>query len=306
VGMLFSNRENRIYSSIFSKRETFSDSIMISAAGILDYAPVSGEFRVTSRPKGKNQSGKESYLSLNTSSCKIHAEGKVNMGMNSGAFKMETYGNLDYFIIPDSIQLNVSVALNFPFSESALAKFTTHLGSINLNGITIYNTPYLIAMRNYLEPKDFDKLKSEMELTGKFKKFPDILNRTLFLAEVHFRWDSVNKAWISYGPIGVGNIMKNQVNRYVKGIIEFTKKKTGDDFTIFLELTKNDWYFFNYRNNILQALSSNLQFNDLITGEMKSKSEQRRINDIAKGYRYVISTDRKKRDFLRKYETGEE
>jgi hypothetical protein len=161
-------------------------------------------------------------------------------------------------------------------------------------------------MRNFLEPKEFDKLKSEMEMTGKFKKFPDVLNRTLFLAEVHFRWDSVNKAWVSYGPIGIGNIMKTQVNRYVKGIIEFTKKKTGDDFTFFLELTKNDWYFFNYRNNIMQALSSNLEFNDLITDAMKSKSEQRRVNDISKGYRYVISTDRKKRDFLRKYETGED
>jgi len=306
VGVLYSNRENRIYPSMFSKRETFSDSVMISSSGILDYAPGSGEFRITGRSKGKNQTGKENFLSLNTSNCKIYAEGKINMGMNSGALKMEAYGNLDYFIIPDSTQSNVSVALNFPFSESALGKFTTQLGSINLNGITIYNTPYLIAMRNFLEPKEFDKLKSEMEMTGKFKKFPDVLNRTLFLAEVHFRWDSVNKAWVSYGPIGIGNIMKSQVNRYVKGIIEFSKKRTGDDFTIFLELTKNDWYFFNYRNNIMQALSSNLEFNDLITNAMKSKSEQRRVNDISKGYRYVISTERKKRDFLRKYETGED
>jgi hypothetical protein len=56
----------------------------------------------------------------------------------------------------------------------------------------------------------------------------------------------------------------------------------------------------------MQALSSNLEFNDLITNAMKSNSEQRRVNDISKGYRYVISTDRKKRDFLRKYETDEE
>jgi hypothetical protein len=306
VGVLYSNRENKIYPSMFSKRETFSDSVLVTSSGILDYDPESGEFRITSRPKGKNQTGKESYLSLNTTKCRMHSEGKVNMGLISGALKMEAYGNLDYFIIPDSTLVNASIALNFPFSESALSKFTTQLGSINLNGITIYNTPYLVAMRNFLEPKEFDKLKSEMELTGKFKKFPDVMNRTLFLAEVHCRWDSVNKAWVSYGQIGIGNIMKNQVNRYVKGIIEFSKKKTGDDFTIYLELTKNDWYFFNYRNNIMQALSSNLEFNDIVMGEMKSNSEQKRVNNISKGYRYVISTDRKKRDFLRKFETGDE
>jgi hypothetical protein len=306
VGVIYSNRENRIYPSVFSKHESFSDSVMISSSGILDYDAGAGEFRVTGRPKAKIQSGRENYLSLNTSSCKMHVEGKINMGLNSGAQKMEAYGNFDYFIIPDSSQLNVSVALNFPFSEAALNKFTTHLGSINLNGISIYNTPYLVAMRNFLEPKDFDKLKSEMEMTGKFKKFPDVMERTLFLAEVHFRWDSVNKSWLSYGPIGIGSIMNRQVNRYVKGIIEFSKKRTGDDFTIYLELTKNDWYFFNYRNNIMQVISSNLEFNDIIMTAMKSNSEQRRVNDISKGYRYVISTDRKKRDFLKKFETGDE
>ena len=122
--------------------------------------------------------------------------------------------------------------------------------------------------------------------------------------------DSKNKSEntpkiVLFGNFGIGNIGKNQVNRYSSGIIEFTKKKNGDEFTIYLELTKNDWYFFNYRNNILQVLSSNLEFNDMITDGQKSKSEQNRIDDIAKGFRYIISTDRKKRDFLRKFETEE-
>jgi hypothetical protein len=56
----------------------------------------------------------------------------------------------------------------------------------------------------------------------------------------------------------------------------------------------------------MQVISSNLEFNDIIMTAMKSNSEQRRVNDISKGYRYVISTDRKKRDFLKKFETGDE
>jgi hypothetical protein len=119
---------------------------------------------------------------------------------------------------------------------------------------------------------------------------------------VHLRWDSVSKSWISYGPIGIGSILKNQVNRYVKGIIEFSKKRNGDEFSFYFELTKDDWYFFNFRNNILQVLSSNLEFNEQITNAMKSKTEQKRMDNLSKGYRYVISTDRKKRDFLKKFE----
>ena len=145
-----------------------------------------------------------------------------------------------------------------------------------------------------------------MDLVGKIKKFPDELVRSLFLADVHMRWDSISKSWVSYGPIGIGSIMKNQVNRYVKGVIEFSRKRNGDEFSFYFQLTKDDWYFFNYRNNILQVLSSNMEFNELITNAMKSKSEQNRADKLAKGYRYVISTDRKKRDFLKKFEQQEE
>jgi hypothetical protein len=306
LGILFSNRTNRIYPAFFSRRETFSDSVMISAGGLMDYKPSSGEFRISTQERLANPGAKDNFISLNTANCLFHAEGKISLGMNSGPLKMEAYGNMDHYVIPDSTQVNVAIGFDFPFSENAAEKLVTQLGSINLNGILVYNTPYLVAMKTFLEKKDFDKLKSEMELTGKFKKFPDELNRTLFLAEVHMSWDSVNKAWISHGPIGIGNIQKNQVNRYVKGIVEFDKKRAGDEFTMYFELTKDDWYFFNFRNNILQVLSSNLPFNDQITDAMKSKSEQNRIDHLAKGYRYVISTERKKRDFLRKFETGDE
>jgi hypothetical protein len=219
--------------------------------------------------------------------------------------KMENYGAMNYYIIPDSVSTRVAMALNFPFSDAALEKFSQQVQSINLDGVTVSNTPFYNAMKSLMGQKEFDKVKSDLELLGKYKKFPEELIRTIFFADINLKWDSTNKTWLSNGPIGIGTIGKNQHYRYAKGIIEFAKKKNGDDFTIYLELTKNDWYFFNYRNNMLQVLSSNLEFNDLITNEQKSKAEQNRIDNIAKGYRYILSTDRKKRDFLRKFETEE-
>ena len=226
--------------------------------------------------------------------------------MNSGNLKMESYGTLDYFIIPDSTRMNLAIAFHFPFSETALQKFCTQVESINLSGVSVARTPYLMAMESLMDIKEVDKLKSEIELMGKFRKFPESLDRTLFLADVTFKWDSATTSYVSYGPIGIGSIGKTQVNRYVTGIIEFTKKRNGDDFTIFLKLTQDDWYFFNYRNNILQVLSSNLEFNDIITEAQKSKAEHNRVNKEAKGFRYTLATERKKRDFLRKFEKPEE
>ena len=75
--------------------------------------------------------------------------------------------------------------------------------------------------------------------------------------------------------------------------LNLPKKRNGDEFTIYLQLTKDDWYFFNFRNNIMQVISSNLEFNDLIIKAQQDKSEMNRIDKEAKGYQ-VHNFNRKK------------
>ncbi len=305
LSMVFSNTEGRIYPAFFIHKNSFSDSVMSAGNGSIEYYPTTTEFRIARPEKLANPAEAGDYMALNTTTCMMRSEGRINLGMNPKAVKMETYGMMDYFIIPDSTRIHICIALNFPFSENALQKFTGQLESINLSGLSVGRTPYATAMENLLEKKVNDQLKTEMDLIGKFKKFPEQLIRTLFLADVWLHYDTLTKSYVSYGPIGIANINKNQVNRYVNGLIELSKKRNGDEFTFYFELTKEDWYFFNLRNNILQAISSNLEFNDLITDAQKSKAEQNRVDKEAKGFRYTISTDRKKRDFLRKFEKPE-
>jgi len=122
---------------------------------------------------------------------------------------------------------------------------------------------------------------------------------------VQMKWDTMTASYVSFGNIGIASIGKTQMNRYVKGIIEFTKKRNGDEFTFYLEIAKDEWFFFNFRNNVLQALSSDLEFNDIVRKEAQSKSEQKRVGNMVKGFAYTVSTERKKRDFLRKFQTEE-
>jgi hypothetical protein len=305
LGMAWSNTQSRIYPAFFRKKESFSDSIMITSSGLMTVNPNTGDLRVSIPENLRNPGEADNSLVLNVEQCVFRNTGRINLNLASGALKMETFGTLEHFIFPDSTSVRAAIAFNYPFPESASEKLSLQLQAVNLAGITISGTPYNAAVKNLMNPKEYDKVKSETEMLGKFRKLPDELIRTLFLADIRLRWDSVNKSWISYGPIGIGNIGKTQVNRYVNGIVEFMKKKNGDDFTIYFELTKNDWYFFNYRNNLLQVLSSNLEFNDMITEALKSKSESKRVDDLAKGFRYTLSNERKKRDFLRKFEKEE-
>jgi hypothetical protein len=157
-----------------------------------------------------------------------------------------------------------------------------------------------------VEEKEFEKLKSEFELVGKFRRFPDALAKRMVLADVKLSYDSVSRSYVSHGTIGIGNIGDQPVNRYLNGKIELSRKRNGDEFTFYLEISPGDWYFFNYRNNILQFLSSDLNLNDRIKEAQLNRPEQKRLDNLWKGYRYTLSTDRKKRDFMRRFNMGED
>jgi len=303
LGLMFFNTEVKISPSFFRRKISFSDTTMVTSGGFIEYYLPTTEFRIASAEKLKNLNDHGNFFSLNTWNCMIRGEGRLNLSLKPGPLKMENFGTLDYFIIPDSVRLHCATALNFPFSEQGLQKFSGKLESINLPGVKLMSTPFARALENMVDKQECERLTNEHDLLGKFKKIPEALDRTIFLADVTMKWDSVTHSYVSYGNIGIANIGKVQVNRYVKGIIEYTKKTNGDDFTFYLELTKDDWYFFNYRGGMLTALSSDAAFNDAVREDVQSGAEQKRVRNLAKGFSYSLATERKKRDFLRKFQT---
>jgi hypothetical protein len=306
AGLMMSNTQGRIYPVFFEKQNSFSDSVMIEASGMMEYQDASTSFRIAPPDAPGSVVSKGSSLNLNTTNCLLSGTGPLRTGMTSGNLNLETWGTVSHYILPDSTAMSVAMAMNFPFNEEALEKLRQHLNSINLKGVTLLATPFGVALNSLAPRNDLNNLRTEIEQFGRFRRFPDELKRTLFLSEVRMSWDSISKAWVSNGPIGIGSVGDQLVPRYAEGKIEFAKKRNGDDFTIYLKLSEDDWYFFNYRNNILQTISSNLEYNDLIIKAQQDNGEQKRVDKAAKGFRYTISTERKKRDFIRKFENPEQ
>ena len=306
LSLLFSNSESRIYPAFFMRKNSISDSLMISASGMMTYNVPTTEFRIADTVKLNDLTRPGNFISLNQTLCRLRGDGKVSLGLNGGNFNLESYGNIDHYIIPDSTHAHIALALVFPFPDDAMKKFSSQLVSTNLTGLSFEKTPFYTALQFILPPKEMERFKTEMSLTGHLRKFPEELDRTLFFGEINMHWDSASRSWLSSGPIGIATLGKDQVYRYVNGMIEFTKKRNGDEFTFYLQLTGQDWYFFNYRNNILEVLSSDLSFNDIIINARKSKTEQKKAGRIAKGFTYTLAQERKKRDFLRKFEKTDE
>ena len=301
--LAFSTSDASIYPAFFMRRASFSDSSMYSASSMLTYDLPTTEFRIADTSKLANLSLPGNFISFNQTLCRMRGDGKLSLGVNGGPLSLEAYGTMDHFLIKDSTHARISLAMDFPFSDEAMQKLSTELASTNLNPLSIDGTPFGAALQNTMDPKELERFKNELALTGRLRKFPEQLERTIYFGDVNLHWDSASRSWLSTGPIGIAVIGKNQVYRYVNGKMEFTKKRNGDEFTFILQLTGQDWYFFNYRNNILQAISSDIGFNDMVINARKSKTEQKKADKQSKGFSYTISTERKKRDFVRKFET---
>ncbi|MCB0409489.1 MAG: hypothetical protein KDD29_04670, partial [Flavobacteriales bacterium] len=138
-------------------------------------------------------------------------------------------------------------------------------------------------------------------LYGEIKKLPDELKKSIVFNDLKFKWDDKNKRYKSFGKLGIVNIDKEQVNKYVEGKVEIIKKRSGDILTIYLEIDRNNWYFFTYTRGIMQAISSDNDFNTAIQ-ETKPDKRKSKAEKGQEPYQFMYSTERKKTDFLRKFD----
>ena len=53
--------------------------------------------------------------------------------------------------------------------------------------------------------------------------------------------------------------------KYVKGKIVISKRLTGNDLTIYLQLDNKNYYYFNYKRGLMQVFCANEEFNKVIS-----------------------------------------
>jgi len=147
--------------------------------------------------------------------------------------------------------------------------------------------------------KKADELLSQLSLSGKFKSIPPEMSHTLVVSDIKFTWNPKSRSLVSESPIGIAMMGDNQINKYVDGYIEISRKRSGSVINMYFEVG-NDWYYFNYAMNKLQSISSRKDYNDLIKKAMESDKNIQKAEDKLPQYAFIISTEKRKTDFLKK------
>jgi hypothetical protein len=167
-----------------------------------------------------------------------------------------------------------------------------------LEGIDLSRGVFEKGLAELMGRDKANEVISEYSL-GKFKKMPKELEHTLMLTDLKFSWNTKTKSYIADTLIGVGSIGKDYVNKIVPGYMEIVKKRSGDLFTLYLELSDQVWYYFSYARGVMQVVSSNTEFNTVIS---TLKPDQRKLSTDKgeKPYSYFPAAPTVKNKFLKR------
>lgn len=298
-GIVYSDFFSDIYPTVFERPKAYGDTLIINGEGFIHYDHKNESYIAATNERLDGQSASGNILTMSTGQCILNAEGKIDLGTAMGSVKLESFGNISQYMLVDSTRFNLSLALDFFFSDQAMERLredvqVTELGSLDANSESFKSfLTYLIG-----EKESYEFLE-ELNLTGQVRKMPVSLNKPLVFNNVPMVWDGKLKSFVSDGKIGIAAIQRDLVNRVIDGYIEIGKRRTGDVITIYLELNPLVWYYFSYSNGIMQAISSNNEFNSIISNMKENKRTLGKTSD-ENAYQYIISTPEARVAFLRK------
>ncbi|MCB9336063.1 MAG: hypothetical protein H6586_07930 [Flavobacteriales bacterium] len=291
-----------VYTSFLNNKKKWSHEEVIKAEGFLYYDKETTEYKISNKDKLQEMSFNGNYLSLNTKNCKAYGEGKINLGANTGQVNISSAGTVQHNQLDNEVIFDLVTIFDFFFTEDALKKMAKRMQeATELDPIKLDRPTFEKGLREVIGKNEADKLIAQANLYGEIKKLPDELKKSIVFNDLKFKWDDKNKRYKSFGKLGIVNIDKEQVNKYVEGKVEIIKKRSGDILTIYLEIDRNNWYFFTYTRGIMQAISSDNDFNTAIQ-ETKPDKRKSKAEKGQEPYQFMYSTERKKTDFLRKFD----
>ncbi len=301
ASLMITNDSTHIYPAFLTKHEKYSDTEIIPAEGFLKFDKSEGKYMIASKDKLDEPSLPGNFISMHHNVCNVYSEGLVNLGTDFGRFKVNSAGNANQNANGESTVLNLVSFLEFFFNDKCLNIMAKDLETA-MDGFDPQDF-YYNAITELVGEKDAEAYIAQLSL-GNIKKYPKKLEKGMVLSELKLRWNQKKRAYESEGQIGVGNILKKQINRLIDGHVQIKKKRSGDEFYLYLEPFEGVWYYFHMSRNVLKVVSSNEEFNTILR-EMKPGDRKLKAEKKEKPYSFYPGTEGMRKKFLKQFENEE-
>lgn len=285
-GLVLSNA-NKVYPAFLARKTNQYDQELFTAHGYLHYDMDEGKYIIASKDKIAEPALPGNLIRIHKNICNVYGEGKFEFSKDFGLFKPNAIGNFMYYPETDTTEINVTLILDAYFNDGAQKLMAERLNSTGgLVGLDMRDEVFEKALVEFLGTKKADEWFSNQSL-GNLNKFPKELEDKMIFTDLRFVWYHSLSSFVHYGPIGISNLGKEQVNKYVFGFIKIEKSRRGDVFEMLLEPNATTWYYIKYSAGTFSIISSDENFNQVV---YDTKPGQREKIENGVSYQYGLGS----------------
>jgi len=310
VGIFITADSTDLYPTFFNKRISTRDTSLISGEGFLHYDSINRIYEVASIEKLNNRDLPGQYVSLSPDYCVMDGEGEMNFGAKLGQVSLFTAGKVKHELSNKETTFDLMMIVDFFFNDAATEFMVNKIMEASFaDPSDLARDIYVKGLKELMPINEVDELTNEAATYGTYRRFPKDLEKMFVFTDVKMRWDPYERQYVSIGDIGIGNITKYSINKKIGGKIVVQRRSTGDKITIYLEISRSNWFFFEYSSSteIMFAIASTSyqEFNDKVSTE-KEKNRKRQIQGLP-DFTYGLGVETMRTQFLSRMEDmGEE
>lgn len=274
-----------VYNLFYGKKKRPSDLAVFTTNGTFMYDDKKNEFLVGETQKLLPPETEDptliggNYFKLTPATKIVYTEGAYNFGTNFKQIEVATAGSYTYNYNDNKNLFNISMLVDFPFSEDAtklmvdsILSNSYDLPDIKNQGDATYNA-FAVMMK---DRKDRNKVINEISSYG-YIASADVINKSFVLTNIKMTFADSLRAFVSQGNFGLATIKKTAINKMVGGVIKIKSLRGDDQLALLIEASPGGYQYFGFVNNVLNYLASDFTFIDKVA-ETAAKVEKGKGN----------------------------
>jgi len=299
---LYLNKDsNIIYSAFMEDRLFHSDIPIVTSKGYLYFESDRNSFAVAEANKIANPDTTGNVMRFNNNGCTVTGHGKINMGLDLEQVKTYTVGTVTHYRSEALAELNTLFALDFMLEQETINLFVNGLRMAPAATNTPFQTLGIInRMSEWMDKKSAEDVSREIQGFEVMRSLPESLKYMLVLDDLTWIWDPSSRSYIADTTAYIAWVKDNPINRKVdiKSTISFSR--AGNSLDMYIQVTDDVYFFFSYRNGIMQTRSSIEEYN---THVQALKTDERKLKTGLgeKPYSFILAPESRMNRLLKKF-----
>lgn len=305
VAIASSNATGRIYTAFGHAKNQRNDAEYISVYGYITYDKESREFRAASKEKLMDPSARGNIITLRTDDCVATGVGAIDMGAKLGRVDFHTTGTIVNFMSADSAEMHATTSIDFFFNDESMRLMNKALeNNTGLDFVDVSSDEaYDQALYDILGKTEYERYTRSVAL-GNNRRLPDALQVKFMFSNIDFDWDKDLSTFKSQTTLPLIICGSKSVYKMVPGRIVIEKRGSRNKLYVYFQFD-DQFYYFQFDNNVVSAYSSDKNFNDAIKN---TKPKNRSLApDNEKGlpsFSYKLGNRGWKNKFVKNYFTN--